>query len=219
MFSAHTHDLMNISSEGTPCISLSGDKQKLGEITNCNLAASRCFGYLKKELLGLKINQLMPDMIGDVHDQFLESNADQFQISTNNNLKRTEEVTSFGLSRTRYIFPLDIKIVSTPNMLNEMQYIAKIKVDKKAMSGNIAYLLISNQGTILSISSSNTYIYIYIFLGCVTLFSLTFEIKNNYIVSVDDMMPDLLKKRRQFMNKVGAPLNVYMPDQASISTT
>jgi hypothetical protein len=44
------NDILSVSSDGTPCIFVSGDQDKLSFITQCNSGAVRVFGYQAFEL-------------------------------------------------------------------------------------------------------------------------------------------------------------------------
>lgn len=64
IFTTHLTDISNFSSDGSPWIYISGNKNDIGMITDWNMAFWRIFGYVKKELLGLNIKHLMPELIG-----------------------------------------------------------------------------------------------------------------------------------------------------------
>ncbi len=62
------NDINAMSSDGTPCIYVSGDQQgKLGVITQCNSGASRIFGYTLVEMKNHNIEKLMPEMYAKYH--------------------------------------------------------------------------------------------------------------------------------------------------------
>ena len=56
------NDINQVSSDGTPCIYVSGDADKLGMITQSNIGAVRMFGYSVLEMKNHNIEKLMPDM-------------------------------------------------------------------------------------------------------------------------------------------------------------
>jgi PAS domain-containing protein len=58
--------------DGTPCIYVSGDIDKLGIITNCNAGASRVFGYSLLEIKHNNVEKLMPEMYGKYHYKMLD---------------------------------------------------------------------------------------------------------------------------------------------------
>jgi len=53
-------------------IYLSGENDRMAQISNMNLSACRIFGYLRKEeLLGKNIKVLMPPLYAKNHDEFV----------------------------------------------------------------------------------------------------------------------------------------------------
>lgn len=66
-------DMSSFSADGSPCIYISGESERLGIITQCNLSACRSFGYNKKEdLLHHEVEILMPRIYARYHKKFLE---------------------------------------------------------------------------------------------------------------------------------------------------
>lgn len=59
--------------DGSPCVYISGETDRLGTITQCNLSACRVFGYQKKEdLVNHEVEVLMPRIYAKYHQKFLE---------------------------------------------------------------------------------------------------------------------------------------------------
>lgn len=52
-------------------ILVSGDVQDLGRITKANRGVELLFGYMPNELLGYKVNKIMPRLFSQVHDEFI----------------------------------------------------------------------------------------------------------------------------------------------------
>jgi len=193
-------DISNFASDGSPCVFMSGKKNSLGEITNCNMALCKTFGYSKKELVGRKMNSLMPKIIGEHHDKFVQRNLDQIKISCCSTVGR--DISSFGLHKTKYIFPISIKLICTPNLLNEMQYIAKIKLDKKHTSNFTAFLILNRKKEVTDITSS-----------CVQMLNISHNTLNNYIVDMSILAPALTKKEtlQTCLQKTGSRIMIYHP--------
>jgi PAS domain S-box-containing protein len=126
-------------------------------MTNLNMCACRIFGYVKKELLGLKINKLMPAMFSQHHDTFLNTNLLENKINSNFDLN---EISAFGLHKNKYIFPMKIKVISIPNILNQMQYLAKITIDKREISSDIGYILIDPKKKHITAINSGTFLFL-----------------------------------------------------------
>ena len=66
-------DLNNYAQDGTPCIYISGESERLGIINQCNMSLCKIFGYTKKEdLLNKEVEMLMPKIYSDNHKEFLK---------------------------------------------------------------------------------------------------------------------------------------------------
>ncbi len=63
----------NIANDGTPCIFISGEQEKLSIITSCNMSVCKVFGYSRKsDLIGKDVEVLMPKLYAKVHRRFIE---------------------------------------------------------------------------------------------------------------------------------------------------
>jgi PAS domain S-box-containing protein len=72
-YTALDGDIMSVSADGTPCIIVSGEGDRLGTITHCNMSAVRIFGYQPHEMKGQRVEKLMPDLYGRNHKRMLEN--------------------------------------------------------------------------------------------------------------------------------------------------
>jgi PAS domain S-box-containing protein len=61
-----------MSTNGTPCIYVTGESDRIGMITQCNSGASRIFGYTAIELKNHSVEKLMPEMYAKNHSKILE---------------------------------------------------------------------------------------------------------------------------------------------------
>jgi len=172
----------------------------MGEITNCNLAFGKMFGYTKKELIGRGVSALMPKLIAEHHNTFIQRSLDSINISCCS--IAGHDVMTFGLSQSKYMFPIAIKLQSTPNLLNEMHYIAKIKIDRKHTTNNICFLLLNKKRELVSITSS-----------CVQMLNISNSTLNNYTVDMSVIAPELFKKDlfQNYLQKAGGRITVYHP--------
>lgn len=67
------NDVNAYAQDGTPCIYISGETDRLGVINQCNMSLCKIFGYLKKdEILNKNIKMLQPRIYSDSHDRFLK---------------------------------------------------------------------------------------------------------------------------------------------------
>ena len=68
---ANSVDIQGISTEGDPCIAISGEDGKIGVITKYNAAFSNVFGYNTSYHVGKNIYCIMLDIFANVHQTFL----------------------------------------------------------------------------------------------------------------------------------------------------
>lgn len=66
-------DVNSYAQDGTPCIYISGEQDRLGIINQCNMSLCKIFGYMRKDdLLNKNIKILQPHMYSEHHDKFLK---------------------------------------------------------------------------------------------------------------------------------------------------
>mmetsp|Transcript_20725 Transcript_20725/g.19767 ORF Transcript_20725/g.19767 Transcript_20725/m.19767 type:complete len:216 (-) Transcript_20725:472-1119(-) len=65
-------DLNNYALDGTPCIYISGEQERLGIVNQCNMSMCKIFGYNKKEdVVNKDVEMLMPRIFSTNHKDFL----------------------------------------------------------------------------------------------------------------------------------------------------
>lgn len=68
-----TTDMSSYAADGTPCVYISGEQDRLGIITQVNMSVCRVFGFQKKEdLVNHEVEVLMPKIYSKYHKLFLE---------------------------------------------------------------------------------------------------------------------------------------------------
>lgn len=66
-------ELGGFAADGSPCVYISGEQEKLGLITHCNMSLCKVFGYTKRDaLIGHDVETLMPKLYARSHKKFLE---------------------------------------------------------------------------------------------------------------------------------------------------
>lgn len=66
-------DVNGYAQDGTPCVYISGEADRLGIVNQCNMSLCKIFGYNKKEdILNKNIKILQPNIYADHHDKFLK---------------------------------------------------------------------------------------------------------------------------------------------------
>ena len=65
-------ELNILNQNGIPCIILSAQEDKMGQVLNCNAASARLFGYTLNEVKSFHVDKLMPDIYIKTHARVLE---------------------------------------------------------------------------------------------------------------------------------------------------
>jgi PAS domain S-box-containing protein len=135
-----------ISDNSTPTIFVSGETEKIGIITNINLACSSVFGYTKSELINRNVKILMPPMYSKNHDTYIE------QYNTTQEMKFIDkERFVFGKHKSYYVFPVFVNIKPINNG-QSVQFAGTFRIDK--FFKNISYFITNSSGAIDGITSS-----------------------------------------------------------------
>jgi len=142
--------LEQCSSDGTPCIAISGDSEKLGTITNVNKAFCRIFGYHPGDLLGHNMGKLIPSNMVEYHSRKVKEtseNPDSFM-----GLNR-EFLVPVNLANG-YILMAHKTIKSLPSFENNMNYVVTFKIDRNLELRDICYIECDKLGNVISCSES-----------------------------------------------------------------
>jgi len=144
IFSQSMGDRCNFAADGTACLFISGQQGTLGVISDCNFAACREFGYQKVDLLGKQMSILIPEIAVKYHYDFMRK-ANKLDAL---------DLNVYGLHRTGYIFPIALKIVDSPNLLNGSNFIVMIYIDKASATSEVAHLIVDRNFVIKNISET-----------------------------------------------------------------
>lgn len=190
-------NMLNINSnddflnDSTPTIVISGEQEKFAVITGINLSAASLFGYNKTELTNRKLNVLMPQAYAKFHDAFIEN-----YISNNENKSglTSKERMVFGKHKSNYIFPFYITIKAVPSVLQGIQFISTLRVEKNLK--NAGYVLTLPDGSIDAISSS-----------CINLLKIDLKMITQKKSNITDFIPNILKDRKTLFSHGGGTKN------------
>ena len=191
-FGQSTNDRCNFAADGTPCLYISGQQKSLGNITDCNLALCRQFGYQKSEIITKSMTFLFPPIIDNVQ---LE------QLRSFNKAEAIENLT-YGLHRNTYVFPISFKIVDTPNLLNESNFVAMIYPDRTSSSSDIVHILLDRYLTIVGVSTS----------AIITL-DLTTDIIRHHTIRIDSLCKEFRDHgQNNFLGETEMPFFYTFPE-------
>jgi PAS domain S-box-containing protein len=143
-------DFSSVANDGSPCVFISGESERLGQILSLNLSMCKVFGYTRKDdLLGKDVEVLMPRMYAKQHRRFLE-----VAIGKSGDMITARERIVFGRHASGYIFPVWLSIKSIPSFVTGRQFAATFKVEKSGINKNVAYLILDKNKNLVEASAS-----------------------------------------------------------------
>ena len=95
------NDISQMSQNGTACMYVSGEGDKIGMVTQCNIGACKIFGYSINEIRNYHVEKLMPEMYAKNHSKVLEEALSKGPENIPN-----KERLVFARHKSGYIFPV-----------------------------------------------------------------------------------------------------------------
>ncbi|CAD8148889.1 unnamed protein product [Paramecium pentaurelia] len=175
-------DIFNFETDQIPFIYVSAKKSDTGNILQMNSLFTAYFGYTKEEIVGKKINILMPQKYAENHDKYMSNFFDNFVLNLRQEVGIESEYLDVDQNRlfkhkNGYLFPLTYQVTLH---LDSLVYIATFK--SEATLKTQIYFVIDKFSQILEMSSS-----------AITFFEL--ELKNlGDKIKLNDFIPDVLTK-------------------------
>ena len=201
----------NLNDKDNSYIIISTNKSKFGTILNCSISASKIFGYLKNEIIGKNIVFLIPDIIQQKNDFAL------FQLLTQQNMKNQSkdndnfsshftEREIFGITKSRLLISITIKIHPSQTDQNDLVYIIEImqyipmKNDSLSFkeNNNSKYCILTDDNFLIKSFTSNCLYYLKI--PCNFINSNYYinehikQLEEDYLVEIDKLNKVYLKK-------------------------
>lgn len=204
LYSQSMENNETLTKDGTPCILISGQASKLGVITDCNLPVSRIFGYNKNDIIGSNIKKLMPEIYAKYHDEILKRNI-EYSNEEFNSLSKKDRLV-FALHKNKYIFPVWMRLISNPSLLNNNNYVGFMNNDKSLETSSIAFVLFDKQFNVLSVSTS-----------AIILLEIDTHVISSGSLKLNVLAPDLTLKtdKSLFYTKAGSLTRFYFPERYS----
>ncbi|KAL4459259.1 hypothetical protein ABPG73_001296 [Tetrahymena malaccensis] len=106
----------------TCIITVSGNLNSVGTISNTNNETMRLLGFKKNEIIDQNVSRIMPKVVGDMHDKFMR----RFFDTSQSNLIGHERFV-FCLHKKGYLIPCTIMIKVLPNLDNGIQIVGFLK--------------------------------------------------------------------------------------------
>jgi PAS domain S-box-containing protein len=140
------------SEAGVVAISLS--EASLGNLHSVNNLAARLFSYFSsKEMLSLRVNDIMPEVYSVVHDDILNSFLKNRYKSINQ-----DERLLFGRNRNGFIFPLQLQLRKLSwNTNDELIFIANVTPIKTKTAPVLC--IVDLEGDLRNVSSTFSWLF------------------------------------------------------------
>ena len=133
-------------------IIISADDNNLGVILNISLNACIIFGYTKNELIGKKINILIPQIFHKQVEKYLKNYTSNIKTHFYNLLSNQKEyfpefkeMFIHGKNKSKYLIPLYVKYYFTQTEENEHIYVVEIAYENGFMLDKITQVFNINR--------------------------------------------------------------------------
>lgn len=131
-------------SEDATLITIGGTRENLGRIISANIGAEKLFGHKKEELFMSNIKRLMPGVIGDKHDTFLNNFLETSRMTI-----LYKERVLYGRHKQGHVFSLNLLVKpifdTTTNLLQFISFI-------QPLSQDVDHIITDSTGLICGIS-------------------------------------------------------------------
>ncbi len=118
------NDRLKYGENSNTCIiTLSGNLNSMGIVTNSNNEISRILNYSKNEIVGQNISRIMPRYLANVHDGFMRN---YFETSKARNVIGIERFV-LPINKAGYLVPSTLMIKILPNLDEGIQVVGFLK--------------------------------------------------------------------------------------------
>ena len=165
-------------------------------ITQCTSSFANLIGYMKSEIIGKKIEILMPEIFRIGHSKMLAEKVKKLHLnhkSDRGSYREKENKISFLIMKSKmgYLIPLNAKLTINEDSDFTNSFIIKANMEQKDKKSVYAYyILTKNDFSICGMSSSA------INLG------LSNDILNKYVVNIDLLIRDTNLENIDFIEKI-----------------
>jgi len=155
-YSVHSNDFLNlikndniVFQDDSAIIHMSGNYTDLGKIIKTNKATAKIFGYSKDDLKNAYVNELMPSMIAQKHNSYLEA-----FIKTGKSKLLYSQKKTFAKDKQGFIMPIWIIVKQMNHLEGQVEYVGLLKPLTEKKDEQSYYILLNNFGEISGISKN-----------------------------------------------------------------
>ena len=121
-------------------IIVSTKPENFGSILNASLSISEIFGYKKNDLINQNLNIIIPDIFHKEHIKLLNKKLNQFQKEDYNDeinkKKKIREINTFGLTKSKYLIEINMKIILYQSEYFDQYYISSFSKEVSFFNTN-----------------------------------------------------------------------------------
>ena len=164
-------------------------------IAQCTNSIANLLGYMKSEIIGKKIEILMPELFKEGHAIMLSEKIKQINLrhkSDRNSYRENDKKNIFITAKSKmgYLIPLNAKMTLNEDTDFSNSFIIKAQMEAKDTKTVYAYYILTKSDfTVCGISSSA------INLG------MTMDILNKYVINIEFLIRDLNFRNIDFIGK------------------
>ena len=165
-------------------------------ISQCSNSIANLLGYMKSEIVGKRIEIIMPEIFKAGHANMLTEKIKQIHLrhkSDRNSYRETDKNHTFIVAKSKmgYLIPLNAKISLNEDTDFSNSFIIKSHMEAKDTKSVYAYyILTKNDFSICGISSSATHL------------GITMDILNKYVINMEFLIRDKNMSAIDFMGKI-----------------
>ena len=141
-FTEHNDFEQQLYSDSTAIIIISGRKEEKGRIIKVSSGISKLMDYNSKEIIGHEINILMPTIIGDKHNSFLD---EYFRVGKERFINKDH--TTFAINKSGEVISINLGVKMLASLENGTEYIGMLR---PAMI-NYSFMIATNDAIINAI--------------------------------------------------------------------
>ena len=189
----------------------SSQPESFGVISNISLGLCLTLGYSRNEIIGRKIDMIMPELIIKQHTRLLMAKAEEYRKDivdidyyeeNNNNTIHQASKQLFLVNKSKYLVPITLRVGIIPNETYDFSFIAKVVMSEMNYyeienSQNDCYIITNAEFVIQNFTSN-----------AITLMGL-----NSYFINGNLCITDFIKEFNEEYLKVLSEYDVITNEQ------
>lgn len=132
-------DLNSLFNSGLPVAIANYKNEILGaEVIKSSHQFAKIFGCIKSDIEGKSVNNLIPDIFANLHNEIIKKYSEHENVENENNRKT---IVGFGIDKSGYIFKIHTNITRVPSFKYNQLYIVRLHELEKINSDYKGYII------------------------------------------------------------------------------